>query len=55
MMANEDEAVKLDAETIHHDGKIAEMADPREGTNLAMTTACTVMVTRTSILHSPPR
>jgi hypothetical protein len=37
MMANEDEAVMLDAETIRHDGKAAEMADPREGTGLAMT------------------
>jgi hypothetical protein len=38
MMANEDEAVMLDAETIRHDGKIAGMADPREGTDLAMMT-----------------
>jgi hypothetical protein len=36
MMANEDEAVTLDAEMIRHDGKTAEMADPREGTGLAM-------------------
>jgi hypothetical protein len=49
MMANEDEAVMLDAETIRHDGKTAGMADPREGTDLAMTTARIVMVTRTSI------
>ena len=49
MMANEDEAVTLDAETIRHDGKTAGMADPREGTNLAMTTARIVMVTRISI------
>jgi hypothetical protein len=48
-MANEDKAVTLDAETIRHDGKPAEMADPREGTDLAMTTARTVTVTRTSI------
>jgi hypothetical protein len=49
MMANEDEAVTLDAETIRHDGKIAGMADPREGTDLAMTTARTVTATRTGI------
>jgi hypothetical protein len=49
MMASEGEAVTLDAETIRHDGKPAETADPREGTDLAMTTAHTVMVTRTSI------
>jgi hypothetical protein len=49
MMANEGEAVMLDAKTIRHDGKPAEMADPREGTDLAMTTARTAMVTRTSI------
>jgi hypothetical protein len=36
MMANEGEAVMLDAETICHDGKPAEMADPRVGTGLAM-------------------
>jgi hypothetical protein len=49
MMANEDEAVMLDAETIRHDGKPAEIADPREGTNLAMTMARIVVATRTSI------
>jgi hypothetical protein len=49
MMASEDEAVTLDAETIRHDGKPAETADPREGTNLAMTTARTMAATRTSI------
>jgi hypothetical protein len=49
MMANEDEAVTLDAETIRHDGKTAGMADPREGTDLAMTTASIVTVTRISI------
>jgi hypothetical protein len=49
MMANEGEAATPDAETILHDGKLAEMADPREGTDLAMTTARTVTVTRTSI------
>jgi hypothetical protein len=49
MMANEGEAVTLDEETIHHDGKPAETADPREGTNLAMTTDRTVAATKTSI------
>jgi hypothetical protein len=49
MMASEDEAVTLDAETIRHDGKPAETADPREGSDLAMMTARTVVATRTSI------
>jgi hypothetical protein len=49
MMSNEGKAVTLDAETIRHDGKTAGMADPREGTNLAMTTARTAMVTKTRI------
>jgi hypothetical protein len=49
MMASEDEAVTLDAETIRHDGKQAEMADPREGTDLAMTMTCTMAATKTSI------
>jgi hypothetical protein len=49
MMANEDEAVTLDAETIRHNGKTAGMADPREGTNLAMTTARIMTVTRKCI------
>jgi hypothetical protein len=49
MMASEDEAMTLDAGTIRHDGKPAEMADPREGTDLAMTTVRTAAVTRTSI------
>jgi hypothetical protein len=49
MMASEGEAVTLDAETIRHDGKPAETADPREGTDLAMTMACTVAATKTSI------
>jgi hypothetical protein len=52
MMASEDEAVTLDKGTIRHDGKPAETADPREGTDLAMTTARTAAVTRTSI--APP-
>jgi hypothetical protein len=49
MMASEDEAVTLDAETIRHDGKPAETADPSKGNDLAMTTACTVATTRISI------
>jgi hypothetical protein len=49
MMANEDEAVTLDVETIRHDEKTAGMADPREGTGLAMTTARIVTMTRISI------
>jgi hypothetical protein len=49
MMASEGEAVTLDAETIHHDGKPAETADPSEGNDLAMMTARTVAVTRISI------
>jgi hypothetical protein len=49
MMAREDEAVTLDAETIRHDGKPAETADLREGTDLAMTTARTVTAAKTSI------
>jgi hypothetical protein len=52
MMASEGEVVTPDIETICHDGKPAETADPREGTDLAMTTARTVTVTRTSI--APP-
>jgi hypothetical protein len=49
MMASEGEAVTLDAETICHDRKPAETADPSEGNDLAMTTACTVAATRISI------
>jgi hypothetical protein len=49
MMASEDEAVTLDAETIRHDGKPAETTDLREGTDLAMTTACTMTAAKTSI------
>jgi hypothetical protein len=49
MMANEGEAVMLDAETICHDGKPAETADPREGTDLAMMTVRTMAATKTSI------
>jgi hypothetical protein len=49
MMASEDEAVTLDAETIRHDGKLVEMADLSKGNDLAMTMACTTSVTRISI------
>jgi hypothetical protein len=49
MMASEDEAMTLDAETIHHDGKQVETADPSKGNDLAMTTVHTVAVTRISI------
>jgi hypothetical protein len=49
MMASEGEAMTLDAEMIRHDGKPAETADPREGTDLAMTMARTAAATRTSI------
>jgi hypothetical protein len=49
MMASEDEAVTPDTETIRHAGKTTEMADPREGTDLAMTMARTVVATKTSI------
>jgi hypothetical protein len=38
MMASEDEAMMLDAETIRPDRNPAEMADPSEGKDLAMTT-----------------
>jgi hypothetical protein len=49
MMASEDEAMTLDAETIRHDGKPVETADPSKGNNLAMTTARTAAATRISI------
>jgi hypothetical protein len=48
-MANEDEAVTLDAETIRHDGKLVETTDPSKGNDLAMTTARTIAATRISI------
>jgi hypothetical protein len=48
-MANEDEAVMLDTETIRHDGKLVETADPSKGNDLAMTIACTAAATRISI------
>jgi hypothetical protein len=49
MMASKGKAVTLDVETIRHDGKPAETADPREGTDLAMTMGRTVAATKTSI------
>jgi hypothetical protein len=49
MMASEDEAVMLDAETIRHDGKPVGMANPSKGNDLTMMTACTTAATRTSI------
>jgi hypothetical protein len=49
MIASEDEAVTLDAETIHHDGKQVGMADPSKGNDLAMTMAHTAVATRISI------
>jgi hypothetical protein len=49
MMASEDKAMTLDAETICHDGKLVEKADPSKGNDLAMTTARTAAVTRISI------
>jgi hypothetical protein len=49
MMASEDEAVTLDAETIRHDGKLVETADPSKGNDLTMTTARTAVATRISI------
>jgi hypothetical protein len=48
-MANEDEVVMLDAETIRHDGKLVEMTDPSKGNDLAMTTTHTAVATRISI------
>jgi hypothetical protein len=48
-MASEDEAMTLDAETIHHDGKLVETADPSKGNDLAMTMARTAAATRISI------
>jgi hypothetical protein len=49
MMASEDEAVTLDTETISHDGKPVETADPSKGNDLAMMTARTAAATRISI------
>jgi hypothetical protein len=49
MMASKDEAVMLDVETIPHDGKQVETADPRKGSDLAMTMVRTVAATRISI------
>jgi hypothetical protein len=49
MMAREDEVVMLDAETIRHDGKPAETADPSERNDLAMTTVRIAAATKISI------
>jgi thymidine phosphorylase len=49
MMASEGEAVMLDVKTIRHDGKPAGMADPREGTGLAMTMMRIAAAIKTSI------
>jgi hypothetical protein len=49
MMASKGEAVTLDTETIRHDGKQAEMADPSEGNDLAMMTARTAAAIKRSI------
>jgi hypothetical protein len=49
MMASEGKAVTLDAETIRHDGRPAETADPSKGNDLAMTTARTAVATKISI------
>jgi hypothetical protein len=49
MMASKDEAVTLDAETIHHDGKQVGTTDPSKGNDLAMMTAHTAAATRISI------
>jgi hypothetical protein len=48
-MAREDKVVTLDAETIRHDGKPAETADPSKGNDLAMTTARIVAAIKISI------
>jgi hypothetical protein len=49
MMAREDEVVTLDVETIRHDGKPAETADPSEGNDLSITTARIAAATKISI------
>jgi hypothetical protein len=49
MMESEDEAMTLDAETIHHDRKQVGTADPSKGNDLAMTTVHTVAATRINI------
>jgi hypothetical protein len=52
-VASGDEFMTLAAEMSRHDKKPVEMADPSKGNNLAMTTACTTVVTRISIaLHA---
>jgi hypothetical protein len=49
MMASEGKVMTLDAETICHNGKPAEMANPSEGNDLAMTTMCIAAATKISI------
>jgi hypothetical protein len=49
MMASEDKAVTLDAETIRHDGRQVGTADPSKGNDLAMTMVHTVAATTISI------
>jgi hypothetical protein len=49
MMASEDEAVTLDAETIRHDGKQVGMAGPSKGNDLATMTVRIATTTRISI------
>jgi hypothetical protein len=49
MMASKDEAVTLDAETIRHDRKPVETADPSKGNDLAMMISHTAAATRISI------
>jgi hypothetical protein len=48
-MANKDEAMTLEAETICHDGKLVETVDPSKGNDLTLTKACTAAATRISI------
>jgi hypothetical protein len=49
MMVSEDEAVTPEAETIRHDGRPVETADPSKGNDLAMMMARTAAATRISI------
>jgi hypothetical protein len=50
MMTSEDEAVTPNAETIRHNGKPVETADPSKGNDLAMTMVRTAAATRISIV-----
>jgi hypothetical protein len=51
MKERRDEGVMLAAETSHHDGKLAVMADPGKGNKLDMTMACNTMATMTKIMR----